>query len=184
MGIAPAVVWQTEHVIPGAEVRRGTALDFDAYVADQWEALWRLAYLVTGHMAEAEDIVQDVLIKVWPRWDVICARGDPGAYLRRCIANAKVSAWRKTRHETPYGDITASLSSLSDQSQDVVDALALAQALRGLNPRQRAAVALRYLEDRSYADIADICDTTQASARSLVRHALASLRQDLRTEKP
>lgn len=172
-------------MIPGSDdgtsrAVSGAPLDFESFVAAEWEALWRLAYLITGHTADAEDIVQDVLARIWPRWAEISAKGDPGAYLRRCLANARVSAWRKTRHMTPFADLPARLESSADTSERVADAMLLAQALRTLNPRQRAVVALRYLEDRSYSDIADICAITEAAARSLTRHALARMRREMR----
>jgi RNA polymerase sigma-70 factor (sigma-E family) len=156
--------------------------EFDAYVAGQWDGLCRFAYLVTGNLADAEDAVQDALVKVWPRWAKICDKGDPGAYLRRCIVNARVSAWRKNRRQVLYADMATFLGTDGSHDEAVVDAVALAQLLQSLNARQRAVIILRFLEDLSYADIAQICQCTQAAARSLVRHALAQLRDVSRRE--
>ena len=76
--------------------------DFDDYVAGQWDALCRFAYLVTGNREDAQDAVQDALAGLYPRWRRIRSRGDPGAYLRRSITNAMTSAWRKTRRTVSY----------------------------------------------------------------------------------
>jgi RNA polymerase sigma-70 factor (sigma-E family) len=163
----------------GEREEDAVALDFNSYIADQWNGLWRFAYLITGHRSDAEDIVQTVLVRVWPRWGEICAKGDPGVYLRRSIVNAKVSFWRKTRRQTPYADISTDLDALSDHAEVVTDALAIARALQTLPAKQRAVVALRYLEDRSYEEIAAICGIAQATARSQARNALNRLRNEM-----
>ncbi len=70
-------------------------------------------------------------------------------------------------------------SAMPDPAETVTDADEAMRLCRRLPARQRAAVVLRYLEDRSYGDIAHILKVSEATARSLVRHALTALRDQL-----
>ena len=80
---------------------RGTD-DFDDWVAARGPALLRLAYVLTGNRADAEDAVQEALARALPRWENIRTVGDPDAYVRRMVVNAHTSWWRKfRRRETP-----------------------------------------------------------------------------------
>ncbi|MDR1634696.1 MAG: SigE family RNA polymerase sigma factor [Bifidobacteriaceae bacterium] len=165
--------------IPGGKPEEARAIpaDFDGYVAEQWESLCRFAYLVTGNRDDAQDAVQDALAGLYPRWQRVRSRGNPGAYLRRSITNARISAWRKTRDTAPYHDIEALAGPTGDPTASVTDAMLVADLLGGLPSRQRAIVVLRYLEDLTYADIASVCGCTEAAARSVARYALESMRK-------
>jgi DNA-directed RNA polymerase specialized sigma24 family protein len=67
--------------------------------------LLRLAYVLTGNRADAEDAVQDALARALPRWDHIRSVGDPDAYVRRMVVLAHTSWWRKFRkRETPVAE--------------------------------------------------------------------------------
>ena len=76
--------------------------DFDSWVAARGPALLRLAYVLTGNGADAEDVVQDALSRALPGWSRISTVDDPDAYVRRMVVNAHVSRWRKfRRREVP-----------------------------------------------------------------------------------
>src|SRR6476661_1305375 len=100
----------TEHTT-GAPEREGTVavgLDFEEYVAQRGPALLRLATLVTGSEADAQDAVQDALSRALPRCDRIVAADDPDAYVRRMVLNAHTSAWRRFRRkESPVAVVRA-----------------------------------------------------------------------------
>jgi len=75
---------------------------FDEWVTASAPALARFAYLVTGDQAAAEDALQEALVTACARWSRIVRTDDPGAYVRRMIANAHISWWRRIgRRETP-----------------------------------------------------------------------------------
>ena len=79
--------------------------EFDEWVAARGPGLLRLAYVLTGNRADAEDAVQDALARALPRWDHIRSVGDPDAYVRRMVVNAHTSWWRKFRkRETPVAE--------------------------------------------------------------------------------
>jgi RNA polymerase sigma-70 factor (sigma-E family) len=154
--------------------------DFDAWVAARGPALLRLAWALTGSRIEAEDVVQDVLAKVLPRWPRVGAMEDPDAYVRRMVVNAHTSWWRKfRRRETPvaeaYGD-TADRPTTEDRDRVWLACLALPEP-------QRVAVVLRYYEQLEYPEIAALTGVAEGSVRSRVSRGLAALRASLGEEE-
>jgi RNA polymerase sigma-70 factor (sigma-E family) len=150
---------------------------FAEWVAARGGALQRFAYLTTGSADDAADVVQEALARAFPRWTSLTARGTAEAYVRRSIVNASISRWRKehrvvtgTGHEpAPTGDSSQALAD-SDQAWTLCT---------GLPPQQRAAVVLRFYEDLSFAEIGRVLGCPEATARSHVHRALASLRTRL-----
>jgi len=161
-----------------AAARLAADADFSVFVASHWASWHRFAYSVTRNAEDAKDSVQDALANCHRRWQQI-ATGNPDAYVRRSIVNAHIDRWRETGRVRATEDIGNYVLPVSDGTDARADADLATRLCAQLPPRQRAAVVLRYLEDRDYAEIADICDVTQATARSLVRHALAALKAQL-----
>jgi RNA polymerase sigma-70 factor (sigma-E family) len=154
----------------------GTA-DFDDWVAARGPALLRLAYVLTGNRADAEDAVQDALSRALPRWEQIRTVGDPDAYVRRMVVNAHTSWWRKFRkREAPVADVVppASADLPPHDERDAVWRACLA-----LPEAQRVAVVLRYYEQLEYAEIAALTGVAEGSVRSRVSRGLAALRTTL-----
>ncbi len=150
------------------------AADFDDWVAARGPALLRLAYVLTGNRADAEDAVQDALSRALPRWETIRATGNPDAYVRRMVVNAHTSWWRKFRkRESPVAEVvpTPSVDGLAHGERDAVWRACLA-----LPEAQRVAVVLRYYEQLEYAEIAALTGVAEGSVRSRVSRGLAALR--------
>ena len=127
---------------------------FEAFVAARWGPLVGTAYLVTGDRGIAEDCVQEALVRMHRRWRRVNARGQV-AYANRAVMNAALS-WRRRRRlaEVPLNvDAHAPAQEPGDPTD--VDPRLLA-ALWSLPPRARAAVVLRFLEDRSEVETASI----------------------------
>lgn len=154
---------------------------FDGYVRARSVALQRFAYLVVGNAEEARDCVQDALIGLYPRWDAVRERGGVEAYVRRSIVNASVSRWRRGgRRTVPVADPgVLERTSAPDHADAVADAAVAWQLCEDLAPAQRAAVVLRFWEDRSFAEIGEALGCTEATARSHVHRALTKLRTRL-----
>jgi RNA polymerase sigma-70 factor (sigma-E family) len=164
-----------------SEARPGVA-GFEAWAGARVPALLRFAYVVTGSQAEAEDAVQAALERALPRWDRISRTEDPDAYVRRMVVNAHVSLWRRSgRHESPVAVV--SLREGDDPAEQVTVAEAVRRVCAGLPRRQRAAVALRFYEDRDYAEIGVVLGCSEATARSYVHRALQALRRELGEEE-
>ena len=153
----------------------GTAPEFTSYVAANWAALHRFAYCVTGDVEDAKDSVQDALAGCYRRWSEVAIR-NPDAYIRRAIVTANIDIWRKKRRVLAVDDIARYERPVADGTDARADADLAIELCKRLPEQQRTAVVLRYLEDRDYDEIAEICGVTQATARSLVRHALTSLK--------
>ena len=160
--------------LPRPDGRQGERVhdDFESYVAARGPALLRLAYVLTGNAADAQDVVQDALSRALPRWDRVAAADDVDAYVRRMVVNAHVSWWRRfRRRESPVEQVRDSVVPGPGP-----DDSGLWQACAALPRDQRVAVVLRYYEDLGYAQIAALTGCAEATARSRVFRGLAALR--------
>jgi len=158
---------------------RSEPASFDEWALPRWPALLRFARLTTGHDSDAQDAVQDALVGVYPRWRELQSAGTLEAYVRRSVVNSTVSRWRRfRRREDPESELPEMRD--RDVQSDVAAALSDAdlawQLCRTLPPQQRAAVVLRFYEDMSFAEIGRVLGCPDATARSHVHRALASLR--------
>jgi RNA polymerase sigma-70 factor (sigma-E family) len=148
----------------------GLEADFEQFVTARSPALLRTAYLLTGNHQDAEDLVQAALVKAVPAWGRV-REHEP--YVRRILVHESVSRWRRRRwRETS----TESLPELGVGAVDVDTRLALRQALGRLAPRQRAVIVLRYFEDLTEAQTADVLQISVGTVKSQSRDALARLR--------
>jgi RNA polymerase sigma-70 factor (sigma-E family) len=147
---------------------------FDDFVRGRTTGLLRTAYLLTGDRHAAEDLVQEVLEQMYVRWRRVS--GSPDAYARRSLVNRATNRWRRRgrRPEAPLGhhDVAE-----PDHSDGVVVRDAVLEALRGLPPRQRAAVVLRYLDDLPIADVARALDCSEGAVKSNTSRGLDRLRE-------
>jgi RNA polymerase sigma-70 factor (sigma-E family) len=137
----------------------------------------RLAYLLTGSRALAEDLVQEAFVRLYGRFRDL---RDPGAfewYLRRTIVNLVRSHFRRLRVERAY------LESRGRERPPVADPPdpgtreELWKALQGLPERQRTAIVLRYYEDLSEARTAEVMGCPVGTVKSLVSRGTDRLRQ-------
>ncbi|WP_243395242.1 SigE family RNA polymerase sigma factor [Nocardioides currus] len=161
----------------GRGSRAEAITDFDAWVSARGPDLLRLAYVLTGNRADAEDAVQDALSRALPRWDRICRADDVDAYVRRMVVNANVSGWRRfRRRETPT---TVPVDGVARSGLPSEDRDALWQACRALPPDQRTAVVLRFYEDLDYPEIAALTGVREGSVRSRVSRGIATMRTAL-----
>ena len=148
--------------------------DFGEFVRAALPGLLRYGHALTGNPHDAADLVQTVLEKVGSRWPALLRKGqEPRAYVRRSMANAHVSRWRRTRRE----NLVAELPDVSiHHDQDRLEDEPLWQALRALPPKQRAVIVLRYYDGLSEAEIAESLGVTKGTVKSQTSKAMASLR--------
>lgn len=159
--------------------------DFESWVRTGGPRLLRFAYLVLRDRDRAEEAVQDALVAACPRWHRIAASGDPGPYLRRCVVHADVSRWRRFgRRELPVADPSDLHEAAVDDPADLLaDEDALWTLCGTLPVKQRAAVVLRYYENRTDEEISVALDCSVSTVRSQIHRALATLRGRLREEQ-
>ncbi len=160
--------------VSAIEATDEAAVGFESWVAARGPALLRFAYLVTGDDDDAQDAVQEALASACAKWDRISRADDVDAYVRRMIANAHVSFWRRfAKRESPVAEVTVDQPV---EGSKLPEDEAVWQLCGTLPRRQRAAVVLRFYEDLSYAEIASVLECSEATVRSQVSRALASLR--------
>lgn len=157
--------------------------DFSAYMRGRQPSLLRTAYLLTGDLAGAEDLVQDAFAKLYLSWDKVRDRESLDGYVRRIVVNEHNSLWRRAwkRRERSSDAVpdTQVVDSYDDGEHD-----ALWRFVETLPPRQRAVIVLRYYEDLSEAEIAATLGISAGTVKSQASRALATLRERAaRTER-
>jgi RNA polymerase sigma-70 factor (sigma-E family) len=144
---------------------------FTDYVRGRSPELLRSAWLLTGDWHAAHDLVQTALEKSWPRWG---GRIDhPDAYVRRVMLTTYLS-WRRRRWtaEVP----TDELPETGGDAEQSDLRLSLLTALAALTPRQRAVVVLRYFDDLSEAETAQLLGCSVGTVKAHASRGLHQLR--------
>jgi DNA-directed RNA polymerase specialized sigma24 family protein len=107
--------------------------DFTAWLGRESDGLARFALFVTGNRDDAQDVLQDVLAAIQPRYDRLASAGETGAYARRAISNAAVSRWRKGRRYVLLADVEITRQDPADQlaTLGTVDSVVMCQHTKG-----------------------------------------------------
>jgi RNA polymerase sigma-70 factor (sigma-E family) len=162
--------------------------DDDAEFADfftaSWPRLFRTTYAVAGDRASAEDALQSAYAKAYASWRRVRAVDRPEAYVRRIAINEVLTSrrrawWRleRSQAEPPEPGALLSFETLTD------DRHAVWAAVSALPTRQRAVIVLRYYEDLSEAEIAEVLGCSRGTVKSQASAALRTLRiRDLTTD--
>lgn len=141
----------------------------------------RLAYLITGDEALAEDLVHDAFIKISGRFADLRDPEAFGPYLKRTIVNLANSFFRRRKLERAYlqaeGDAARVAPAM--EAGDPLERQEMWNALRRLPPRQRAAIALRFYEDLTEQQTADVLGCPVGTVKSMVSRGLEALRKDI-----
>jgi RNA polymerase sigma-70 factor (sigma-E family) len=152
--------------------------DFADFVVGRWASLYRLSYLLAASPSGAEDLLQTTLEKAYVRWQRIGAMEHPEAYVRKMLATTAASGGRRAWHrERP----SAELPEGGDGADElpVLDRALLWPLVCALPPRQRAVVVLRYYEDLTETQIADVLGCAPGTVKSQASAAMAALRRAL-----
>ena len=149
-------------------------VDLRAFVAARGAALSRAAFLLTGDHQAAEDLVQDPY-GVMVRRLHTSGHVDPEAYVRRILYSRFIDTWRRRKlREVVMAAMPASVE--AGASVDPTDRLTLSTALARLTSRQRAVVVLRFYEDLTEVQTADVLGISVNTVKSQTRVALQRLR--------
>lgn len=150
---------------------------FREFVASRSRPLLRSAWLLTGDWGLAEDLVQSALATTWLRWDRIVRRDAPELYVRRVMVSTYLS-WmrRRWRGELPAGEVPEAAA-----TGDLLAEADLRESLRfelaRLPRRQRAVLVLRYFDDLTEVQAAQILGCSVGTVKSQASRALAKLRE-------
>jgi RNA polymerase sigma-70 factor (sigma-E family) len=153
--------------------------DFDRFVADNANALVRTAYLIVGDLHDAEDLVQETLLKVASKWPRVRRMGSPLGYARRILVNMALRGSPKRSRNRAELNASAPGETASDAAPlEIHDELS--DALAALPPRQRAALVLRYFLDLSEAETAAALGCSVGTVKSSTSRGLSQLKNTLR----
>jgi RNA polymerase sigma-70 factor (sigma-E family) len=156
---------------------------FAGFVREHTPALLRTAYLLTGNAQHAEELVQETLVRLYPKWERVAAADVPLAYVRRSLTNGYINHQRRAaRREFAYQDVPERVDPRDDLSQ-LADRDEIWTRLRDLPERQRAALVLRFFEDLSDEDTAAALGCRVGTVRSLISRGLASLRAQMTDQR-
>ncbi|WP_073950077.1 SigE family RNA polymerase sigma factor [Streptomyces kebangsaanensis] len=154
---------------------------FTAYVRARQPVLLRTARSLTASQSDAEDLLQTALAKTYTAWERIEDHRALDGYVRRALLNTRTSQWRKRKvdefacEELPEPEPVAGAADPAEQ-QALRDAMW--RAVMKLPARQRAMVVLRYYEDLSEAQTAEVLGVSVGTVKSAVSRALGKLRDD------
>lgn len=148
---------------------------FVAFVESAWQRHLRLAILLAGDRGQAEELLQDSLVRIYERWRTLSRHENLDAYLRRTLTNAHTSAWRRRQRESPVPEVPERGTDASAEHNTE-----LHHALMSLPPRQRAVVVLRLYEDLSERQVAQVLGCSVGTVKSQYARALGKLRQQVR----
>ncbi len=174
-----------------ARARSGDQAAFQALVERHSRALFRLAYRMTGNEEDAEDVVQEALLKAFKRLDQFEDRANFGSWLYRIVANCAYDALRsraRQEEQTPPrgGDAEDPLLAVA-ADEPAPDRLVLSAqiqqrvgaAMARLSERERAAFVLRHFEQMSTREIGDTLGLDEGAAKHSVFRAVRKLREAL-----
>ncbi|HVK21045.1 MAG TPA: SigE family RNA polymerase sigma factor [Actinokineospora sp.] len=154
-------------------------MTLDEFITQRVPGLLRYATTLTCDPHLAEDIVQEVLLRAQRKWTRIGAMDPPDHYVRRMITNEYLSL----RRRKSFHEVRTAPDSMADHDPSVADGTAayderdeMLARIRGLPPRQRTALALRYYCDLSDAEIAHTMRCRPGTVRGHLSRALATLR--------
>lgn len=154
---------------------------FGLFVADRTPALIRVAYLLCGDQHAAEDLLQSALVKTAARWEALRQAG-PEGYIRMIMYREQVSRWRRSARQRELAVEARRDAVVADQSRHVDLRLTMRDHLLQLPPAQRAVLVLRFFEDLTETQAAEVLGCSVGTVRSRTHRAVARLREVLARE--
>jgi RNA polymerase sigma-70 factor (sigma-E family) len=168
---------------------RAASREFERFAAGASDALLHTGFLMTGNAKDAEDLVQETLLRVARRWNRVRSMDHPPAYARRILINLVLhDAARRARQRTELQPHQGAVELADDNAaralRKVDDQAEFRWALARLPARQRAVLVLRYWSDLPVAEVADILGCTEGTVTSTASRAAARLAEILAHDSP
>jgi len=153
----------------------GGAVPFDEFAEAQLRPLSRLAYLLTGDHAAADDLAAEALLAAWNQWDRLAGRPNRGAYVRGILVHLAASRTRSAVRERRRIRLFHAGWTEAAPGRDSDDVLDVRSALAQLAPRRRACVVLRLAFDLSEEDVAQLLGVSVGTVKSQTSRGVAQL---------
>ena len=170
-----------------AVVERGVAGDaatFEAFAARKLDPSYRIATLIIGNAADAEDVTHDAFVAAWRAWSTLRDPDRLDAWFGRILINRCREHLRRGRRGRVV-DISQELLELpaaGDHAVEFADREALARGFARLDPDRRICLVLRYYGDLSVREIADQTGIAEGTVKSRLHYGLRELRISLVTD--
>jgi RNA polymerase sigma-70 factor (ECF subfamily) len=156
--------------------------DFEIFFDESYGSVVRAVTMAVGDRGRAEDLTQEAFARALGRWHVVSAMDRPVTWVYVVALNAERKRWRREERADDRDDRVDMV--VDDLAGDVTTALVVKDALARLAPRQRCAVALRYLADLPIAEVANVMGCAEGTVKATLHHALRNLRVDLEGGEP
>jgi RNA polymerase sigma-70 factor (sigma-E family) len=137
------------------------------------------AYLVVGDLAEAEDLAQEALATVAQRWSRVRRMASPYGYARRVLFNLALEARRRRGRDPATPVAVLPEVSVDDETEQIVARDVIGSAILLLPPRQRATLVLRYWEQLTEAETAEVLGCSVGTVKSQTSKAIQRLRKEV-----
>ena len=173
--LRPRATESVEDAVVVPEGRGDPDADFASFVRAASPELGRVAWYLCGDPVRAEDLLQQAFLRTYLAWGRV-RDGDPVAYTRRILANARIDTWRKDRRETLTAPLAVPAAAAGDGAAARAERDHLSQALRALPTQQRRVVVLRHLVGLSEAETAAELGVSLGTVKSTASRGLARLR--------
>ena len=169
-----------DEVIDAATAPRAVPgpVTFDALYRNEYDRMVRVATLMSGSQATAEELVQTAVVRVHGRWAEL---DNPGAYLRTCVVNGSRDIHRRHgrfERRKPLLAVPERAADAPDDAQ-IGDRVDLVAALQTLPAKQRAALVLRFYGGLRESEIAEALGVPGGTVKTLLRRGLERLRKEI-----
>jgi RNA polymerase sigma-70 factor (sigma-E family) len=157
----------------------GEVEDWEQTLADlasgRGAALKRRAFLLCGDEAQADDLVQEALVRAFTRPMRVPRPGAAEAYVRMIMVNLFIDGARRRSRWSRVAPLLRPADTTPDPADQVSDRDAMLTALRSLSPRQRACVVLRYYEDLPVAKVAAALGVGEGTVKRYLSEAMSHM---------
>jgi RNA polymerase sigma-70 factor (sigma-E family) len=156
---------------------RSGDVSFEDFVRARSGSLLRTALLLAGqNRAEAEDLLQVALERAYRHWPRVMRTEEPERYVRRILANASADRWRRIGRRAAHAVPTHQEAGIPDRTAELAERDYLLRVLATLPPGQRAVLVLRYFDDLSEGQTAQMLGCSVGTVKSQTARALERLR--------
>lgn len=156
---------------------------FEQFFRRMQPALTGQAYLLTGNLSEAHDLVQETLCRAWSNWPQVRSYEQPAAWARKVLANLAIGSWRRTRRH-PHQQLSVGTAAGYDNGIVAVEVrLDVVKALGSLPMKQRQAIVLRDFVGLSLAEVASELSAPEGTVKSWLSRGRAAVASQLGLEE-